>query len=276
MLKMRTRISYGLGGGVYAIKEAAYAIFILIFYTQVLGLSGLLTGLVIAISLAWDAISDPLVGSWSDRLRSRYGRRHPFMVYSTLPLAIGFTGLFSPPSWVIQSNTLLAFWLLFWSLWVRTFVTTFSIPHLALSAELSHDYHERSQLMATRLGFMFLVVLLLPAAGFVFIFGTDGRSDGRFMAENYVWYGLLSAFVTLLLGGLTVMGTRHHTSRPDTGGEKYALPSLRDYIGDFMQTFRNKAFRDIISYEIAAAISWGSSSALNILVGTYVFEFSAD
>jgi GPH family glycoside/pentoside/hexuronide:cation symporter len=276
MLKMRTRIFYGIGGGVYAIKEAAYAIFILLFYTQVLGLSGSLTGLVIAVSLIWDAVSDPLVGTWSDRLRSRYGRRHPFMVYSTLPLAIGFVGLFSPPPWVIQSNTLLLFWLLFWSLWVRTFVTTFSIPHLALSAELSHDYHQRSQLIATRLGFMFLVILLLPAAGFVFIFTTEGNTDGRFIAENYTWYGLLSALITLLLGTLTVMGTRRHTSRPDTSGEKYALPDLREYIGDFVQTFRNKAFRAIISYEVAAAISWGSSSALNVLVGTYVFEFSAD
>ncbi len=276
MLNARTKIFYGIGGGVYAIKEAAYAIFILLFYTQVLGLSGSLTGFIIAVSLMWDAVSDPLVGSWSDRLRSRYGRRHPFMVYSTLPLAIGFVGLFSPPDLVVQSTTLLASWLLFWSLWVRTFVTTFSIPHLALSAELTNDYHERSQLMATRLGFMFLVTLLLPAAGFVFIFSIEENIDGRFIAENYIWYGLLSALVVLLLGTMTVMGTRHHTSRPDTGGEKYALPHLRDYIGDVVQTFRNKAFRTIISYEVAAAISWGSSAALNVLVGTYVFEFSAD
>jgi len=276
MLHRSTRIFYGVGGGVYAIKEAAYAIFILLFYTQVLGLSGSVTGAIIAVSLFWDAVSDPLVGSWSDRLRSRYGRRHPFMVYSTVPLAIGFVGLFSPPALVLQSSTLLASWLLFWSLWVRTFVTTFAIPHLALSAELTSDYHERSQLMATRLGFMFLVTLLLPATGFVFIFGTEENIDGRFIAENYIWYGLLSALVALLLGTVTVMGTRHQTSRPDTGGEKYALPALRDYVGDVVQTFRNKPFRTIISYEIAAAISWGSSSALNVLVGTYVFEFSAD
>ena len=89
MIKFQTRVFYGIGGGVYAIKESAYAIFILLFYTQVLGLSGSVTGAIIAASLLWDGISDPLIGSWSDRLRSRYGRRHPFMVYSTLPIAIG-------------------------------------------------------------------------------------------------------------------------------------------------------------------------------------------
>ena len=71
MINTPTKLSYGLGGGVYAIKESAYAIFILLFYTQVLGLSGAVTGAIIALSLVWDGISDPLIGSWSDRFRSR-------------------------------------------------------------------------------------------------------------------------------------------------------------------------------------------------------------
>ena len=276
MLNARTKYLYGIGGGIYAIKEAAYAIFILLFYTQVLGLSGSVTGAVIALSLVWDGISDPLVGSWSDRLRSRYGRRHPLMVYSTIPLALGFIGIFSPPEMVINSSTLLAFWLLFWSLWVRTFITIFSVPHLALCAELTSDYHERSQLLSIRLGFMFLVTLFLPAAGFVFVFGGDQATDGRFIAQNYPIYGLMSAGLAIVLSVITVMGTRHHTSRPDYDNESYALPDFREYLGDVTQTFRNKAFRTIIGYDIASSISWGTTSALNILVGTYVFEFSAD
>ena len=276
MIKTQTRIFYGLGGGVYAIKESAYAIFILLFYTQVLGLSGSVTGAIIAVSLLWDGISDPLIGSWSDRLRSRYGRRHPFMVYSTLPLAIGFIGLFSPPGNVVDSAPLLACWLLFWSLWVRTFITIFAIPHLALSAELTSDYHERSQLMAIRLGVMFLVVLLLPAAALIFVFDTVQGVDGRFVPENYVVYGLMSAVLAIFLSTISVMGTRHHTSQPDLSGEQYKLPRLADYIGDVVQTFRNTAFRTMLGYEIASAIGWGSFSTLNILVATYVFEFNAD
>lgn len=274
MLKARTRIFYGIGGGVYSVKEAAYAIFILLFYTQVLGLSGTVTGVILALSLLWDAISDPLIGSWSDRLCSRYGRRHPFMVYSTIPLAIGFIGLFAPPGAVVASSTLLAIWLLFWSLWVRTFTTTFSIPHLALCAELSSDYDERSQLMGMRVGISFLVTVSLPAAAFIFVFNTQQGVDGRFIAENYLWYGILSAGVVMALGAITVMGTRLHTSRPDTRGEKYSLPGFRHYIDDILETFRNKGFRTILSYEIASAISWGGISAMNILVATYVFEFN--
>ncbi|MFT6286419.1 MAG: GPH family glycoside/pentoside/hexuronide:cation symporter [Alcanivorax sp.] len=275
MLNTQTRICYGIGGGVYAIKEAAYNTFILLFYVQVLGLSGLVTGAVIAISLLWDAVSDPLVGSWSDRLRSRYGRRHPFMVYSTLPVAIGFIGLFAPPSAVTESSTLLACWLLFWSLWVRTFITTFSIPHLALSAELTSEYNERSELLGLRLGFLFLIVLILPALALVLVFGADQEMDGRFIAENYPMYGLMSAGLAIVLGVITVVGTRRHTSRPDANGENYALPSLKNYIGDVSQTFGNKIFRTIVCFEIAASIAWGSVATLYVMVGTYVFEFSA-
>ena len=276
MLKVGTRMAYGVGGGVFAIKEAAYAIFILLFYTQVLGLSGSVTGVIIALSLVWDGISDPLVGSWSDKLRSRYGRRHPFMVYSTLPLAIGFIGLFSPPVIVVESANLLAGWLLFWSLWVRTFITTFSIPHLALSAELSSDYHERSQLLGMRLGFMFLVTLFLPAAGLVFVFSTEQGIDGRFVAANYPWYGLMSAGLAIVLATMTVLGTREQTSKPQFDGEDYRLPGFRHFVEDVVRTFRNRAFRTMINYDIASAVSWGGSSALNVLVGTYVFEFDPE
>ncbi len=276
MANVQTKVFYGLGGGVYAVKESAYIFFILLFYTQVLGLPGSVTGAIIAISLVWDGISDPLIGSWSDRLHSRYGRRHPFMVYSTVPIAIGFIGLFSPPAAVVASTTLLACWLLFWSLWVRTFVTGFTIPHLALSAELSSDYHERSQLMALRTGALFLVALFLPAAALMLIFGTDQGIDGRFVAENYIAYGILSAGLAITLSLLSVIGTRHHTSRPDLGGEQYTLPSIGMYIEDVRQTFRNKIFRTILVYEVASAVGWGSFSTLNILVSTYVFEFNAD
>ena len=155
---------YGLGGAVYAVKEAAYVVFILLFYIQVLGLSGATAGIVLFIGLLWDAVSDPLIGVWSDRFKSRWGRRLPFMVAGAIPLGIGFVGLFAPPESILDNQSALAGWLLFWSLWVRTAVTFFSIPQLAMVAEITTDYHERSRLLSYRMGFMFLTTVLLPAA----------------------------------------------------------------------------------------------------------------
>ena len=149
-LTLPNRLSYGLGGAVYAVKEAAYVMFVLLFYTQVLGLSGTATGIVLSLSLVWDAVSDPMVGSWSDRYKSRWGRRHPFMIYATVPMGLGFVALFAPPDFVLDSQLWLAGWLLGCSLWIRTALTFFSIPHYTLVAEISQDYHERSALMGQR------------------------------------------------------------------------------------------------------------------------------
>ena len=104
MVDLKARILYGSGGAVYAVKEAAYSMFVLMFYTQVLGLSGTITGVALSLALVWDAITDPLIGGWSDKLHSRFGRRHPFLALSILPLGLGFIGLFTPPQSVVENT----------------------------------------------------------------------------------------------------------------------------------------------------------------------------
>jgi len=273
---VKTRILYGAGGAVYAVKEAAYNVFILLFYTQVLGLSGLTTGFIIGLSLLWDGISDPLIGALSDRLVNRYGRRHPFMLFSAIPMGLGFIGLFTPPDSIVENSTLLATWLLFWSLWVRTFVTGFSIPHLALSAEITSDYDERSLVLGTRMAFMFLCAVLLPAAAFILIFTEQQGVDGRFIASNYPLYGLLSCGVIWVMASITMLGTRQFItpSQEPKAGKNIPTGMLALY-RDLVRTFRNRTFRLIIGYELTASVSYGTVATLNIIAWTYFWEFSA-
>lgn len=134
---LRDRLLYSSGVVNYALKDAAFGAFVLFYYKQVLGLSGTLTGLAIAISVVWDAISDPMVGAWSDKLRSRWGRRHPFMVASVVPMALSFVCLFAPPQFALQTQHSLFLWLLGSVLLLRTALTFFMIPYLALGAEIT-------------------------------------------------------------------------------------------------------------------------------------------
>jgi GPH family glycoside/pentoside/hexuronide:cation symporter len=277
VISLKTRFLYGTGGAVYAVKEAAYSMFVLLFYTQVLGLSGTTTGIILSIALIVDGITDPLVGSWSDRLKSRFGRRHPFMVLSVLPLGLGFIGLFAPPAVVVESTLFLSIWLLFWTLWVRTFLTTFSIPHLALSAEITSDYQDRSAIMGARMLFTFLCSVLLPAAGLFFIFSAVDGVDGRFVSSNYPLYGALSCLLVWILGTTTVWGTRAYIvpSAPNKAELPAPAARLRILTQDLLRTLQNKAFRNLVGYEIAAMVAWGTISTLNILAWTYYWEFSA-
>jgi GPH family glycoside/pentoside/hexuronide:cation symporter len=268
------RLAYGAGGAVYAIKESAYTMFVLLFYTQVLGLDGSLTGAIIALSLLWDAVSDPLVGALSDRLRHRRGRRHPFMDASVLPLGLGFVGLFWPPAAIAASTALLAAWLLFWSLWVRSFITTYSIPHLALSAEITTDYQARSRILGARLAFLFLFSVLMPAAALLFIFNDSGAGDGRFRVENYPLYGGFSCLVCWLMAGVSSRGTRRfaHSSLQATGLPRVTRGGLAR---DFLRTLRNRSFRNLLGLDVSIMLAYGCVSTLNMLVWIYYWEFDA-
>lgn len=95
-LTLNTKFAYGFGQLAEGLKNSALGTFVLFYYNQVLGLPGTLAGLALAIALVFDAFTDPLAGSISDNWRGRYGRRHPFMYASAVPLAIAFYLLFSP------------------------------------------------------------------------------------------------------------------------------------------------------------------------------------
>ena len=88
------RLGYGVGQLPEGIKSAAFGFYLLFFFNQVLGLSGTLAGIAVFIALCIDALSDPIVGSWSDSTVSRYGRRHPFMYLAAIPFALSFYFLF--------------------------------------------------------------------------------------------------------------------------------------------------------------------------------------
>jgi glycoside/pentoside/hexuronide:cation symporter, GPH family len=179
------------------LKDAAFAAFVLFYYKQVLGLSGTLTGLAIALSVVWDAISDPMVGAWSDNLRTRWGRRHPLMVASVLPIALGFIALFEPPEAVLSSQRSLFLWLLGSVIVLRTALTFFMIPYLALGAEMTTDYHERTRIASARTNLGWFMGVVAAAAAMFFIFNDSKGIDGRFIADNYHLYGLARLFLAL-------------------------------------------------------------------------------
>ena len=97
LIPFSSKFAFGIGQYAEGLQGTGFGLFILFYYNQVLGLSGTLAGAALFIALLFDAVTDPLAGSLSDNLRSRFGRRHPFMYASAIPLALSFLGLFSPP-----------------------------------------------------------------------------------------------------------------------------------------------------------------------------------
>ena len=146
--------AFGVGSTAEAVVITTTSAFLMLFYNQVRGLDPAAIGVALAIGLTVNAVFDPLVGSWSDRTRSRWGRRHPFMFASIVPAALLFYGLFNPPDGL--SNTQQLVWLTAFNVMLLQAMTVFHTPHLALGGEMSEDYLERSSIMGVNTFFLWI------------------------------------------------------------------------------------------------------------------------
>ena len=139
-----TKVSYGFGAVAFGVKDNGFSYFLLIFYSQVIGMDARLVGIALFLSMCVDAFFDPILGYWSDNLRSKWGRRHPFMYAAAVPIAATYFLLWSPPQGWEDFHLFL--YLLGLSIVVRMLISIYEIPSTALAPELTDDYDERSSL----------------------------------------------------------------------------------------------------------------------------------
>lgn len=257
----------------FAAKDAAFIHFVPFFYTQVVGLSGTLYGVAAFVGQLSDAVTDPIFGTLSDNSRSRWGRRHPWMTVSFIPLAICFLLLFSPPRGLSQGLTFL--WLAAVAVALRTFLTSFAIPHAALGAELSSDYEDRSLIVSYRMGAQFIAGVVLPWAGLSFFFSRNaGETDGRLVATNYSSYAWMSALLAVVTIAACCWGTRReipHLPVPPTRRRLRLLDPLRDVL----EAVSNRNFRGVFLAMIWVGVSMGVAVTLAFYTNTYFWEFSS-
>jgi GPH family glycoside/pentoside/hexuronide:cation symporter len=162
-LRTGTKAGYGFAEWGMSSAEVVLQIYLLIFYTQQVGLSAELAGYALGLAVLWDAITDPIMGFVSDRTRTRFGKRRPWMALGSVALAGSFIALFNPPAMTTDTAKFLYLLLLYMA--VNTGMTLISVPHAALGGELSDDRDERNEIFGWRMlgkygGFMLAVVLL--------------------------------------------------------------------------------------------------------------------
>ena len=194
----RARWLYGFGAAAYGVKDNGFSYFLMIYYSQVLGLPASLAGLALMIALIFDAISDPLVGFWSDNTHSRWGRRHPFMYASALPVAVCYFFLWTPP--IEQLSQLgLFLYLTAVSILIRFLITLYEIPSTSIVAELTEDYDERTSLLSLRYLFGWYGGLSMAVLAWgVFLADTPEYPNGVLNPAGYHSYGLVGAGIILV------------------------------------------------------------------------------
>ena len=140
---------FGSGSIAVGVKNTLLGTFLLVYFNQVLGLPAYLAASAMGIALVVDAISDPLVGIWSDRVRSRWGRRHPFIYLAIIPFALSYYSILQYPGSIAEGTITegeLFNRLLFLMIIMRLSMTFYDVPRGALAPELTKDYDQRNTL----------------------------------------------------------------------------------------------------------------------------------
>lgn len=265
------KLFYGLGAAPYGIKDNGFSYFLLIFYSQVLGLSPVLASLALAVAIVVDAITDPLIGYVSDNWRSKWGRRHPFMYLSIIPICVAYAFMWNPPEFVLQSQMSMFSFLVFMAVSIRIFLTFFEVPNTALISELTTDYDERTGLMGLRFMFGWLGGIGMAFLGYTFFFQSADGSNGILQAEGYGQYGIAAA--CLMLFGMLASSLGTHKTIPylHTPPEKDIM-SPRQVMREVMDVMKNNNFMALFLASIFFGTASGFTAALSIYFSTFFWE----
>ncbi|MBE8191212.1 MAG: MFS transporter [Alphaproteobacteria bacterium] len=259
---------YGLGAMPYGIKDNGFSYFLLIFYSQVLGLPPYAASLALAIAIAIDAVSDPIVGYVSDNWRSKFGRRHPFMYVAMIPICLSYVFLWNPPAEVIADKELLFYYLLALAVLVRILITFFEVPNTALISEFTDDYDMRTGLMGLRYMFGWLGGIGMAMLGYFVFLGDADSLVAEGVVSGYGAYGMMAAglmFVGMLVSAL---GT-HRTIETLHVPPSRTRPRLADVFRELWETTRNYSFRVLFVASIFSGTAAGLGAAMSVYFNTF-------
>ncbi len=263
-----TKFAYSFGQLAEGIKTSSFSLFLLFYYNQVLGVSGTLCAIALFIAMCFDAITDPLVGSISDNWRSRWGRRHPFIYISVVPLTLGYFLLFNP---LVEGEVALFVWMTVVAVLLRFMLTLYHVPHLALGAELTSDYTERTTLVAFRNVFGAFGYVLVYGLGFgIFFVASPEFPNGQLDREAYPAFAAIMAICM----GLSVfyLGLGTHKAALALPTPTTRRTSFTGVFKDILETSVNKSFRILVFGFLAISLPIGIGASLALYLNTFFWQ----
>lgn len=250
-----TKMFYGVGSVAFGAASLGLSAGVLQPYlNRVIGLPALWVSAAIMLTLMADAILDPIIGQWSDNLRSRWGRRHPFM-YVAIPL-IGITVYLFWNSPQLPLVTL-GFYLIGMLVLMRISISLFEVPNAAMAPELTSDYHERTVLLSFRYFFGVLAPVVMTFLLYrVFLSGPEGVLS----RDGYAAYGVVSACVMVLFVSISALGTHRLISRMPKPAVRPV--TLATTLREMKVTLTNRSLLTVMCSGLLSGIATGMSSSL--------------
>lgn len=257
---------YGAGAFADGLVAAGFGFFLLFYLTAVCGMSGTMAGMAKLIALLIDGVADPAIGLASDRLKSRFGRRLPFMVGGLLPFVIAFGLLFSVPETLTGTAQFL--YVTACLVVLRVSLSFFVLPFTAVGAEITDDYRERASIVSFRLSFQNAGILIGVVLGLgVFMKGAGGLLS----RTSYVPYGWTCAGLMLVAGLVAIDAVRRAAPRlhgPEEGGTAF----LTGFAREMIELSRNRSFLILFGTVLTYFLAYSAHVSLALHASRYFWK----
>ncbi len=252
LLSRRQKIIYGAGDIGFSLTSTILGAYFAIFLTDIVGVDPGYAAIALFIGRSWDYVNDPLIGYISDRTRSRWGRRRPFLLFGALPFAMAFTMLWYRPAW--ESQLALVIYYAIAYLLFDTTATFLYMPYFALTPELTDSYDERTSLTTYRMFFSILGSLVAFTVPIMII--------GKLSPENaprMLMMGAIFAAVSAAPMLLVFFGTRERSEFM-----QQSQPNLRDSL---KAALKNRPF---VFCAVIYLLTWVSVTILETSLLYYI------
>lgn len=268
------KLIYSVGAFGYGSVNQTLNNFLMFFGTGVLGLSGTLMGLAIAISTVWDAVTDPLVGAMSDNYRGRLGKRHTFMAVGCLAVAgLNLMIWNINPAW---SETIKFLALLVGLLLIETFNTVYSTPYSALGFDMCQTYHERTSIQSYKTVFQ-SAALLVPSVLMGIVLNPKAVATMHTATSGYRVIAAITSTFCVVTALITIIGTfRYRSTGNKNQPVRVNVPKNKvSFLSEFFAILdeRNRVYL-IAAYAVALSCS-AFLTSLGMHVFTYTFHFTS-
>ncbi len=261
---------YGSAAAAYGIKNNAFSYLLLIYANQVLGLPGRTAAFALFLAMLWDAVSDLILGHWSDKTRSRLGRRHPFMYVSLIMQPLCFYALFNPVIALDESNTFT--YVLVMAILIRTATTLFEVPSTALLPDLETNYDRRNKWLAIRHAFGWYGGNGIHFVNFKWWVGVYGVGA----AAGYEIYGVVGACLIFLSVLVSSVGPQKAAAKMAPPQEAMNWGEVGKELSQIFESVKNRNFAALFFYGLIVGIAGGLGTALYLYNTTYFFAFSGE
>jgi GPH family glycoside/pentoside/hexuronide:cation symporter len=249
-LSRKTKFIYGSGDLGFSLTSTIIGAYFLFFMTDVVGIKPAMAGIAILIGRTWDYLNDPIIGHISDRTRSRWGRRRPFLLFGALPFALAFMLMWYRPPF--QSQVALAAYYAAAYVIFDAAATFVYMPYFALTPELTENYDERTSLTSYRMFFSIFGSLLAFTVPMMIVGAFNPQN-----AAKVLWMGVLFGLISALPLWLVFFNTREN--------EVFAAQEKPKILDSFRAAMRNRPF---VFSAVIYLLTW---ACMDILQTTLLF-----